>query len=46
MEKLAVALINHKGGVGETTLSYILAQIGLSKGLSVAVVDMDPQKNR
>lgn len=45
LEKLAVALINHKGGVGKTTLSYIFAQIGLSKGLSVAVVDMDPQKN-
>lgn len=45
MEKFAVALINHKGGVGKTSLSYILAQIGLSKGLSVAVVDMDPQRN-
>lgn len=45
MEKLSVALINHKGGVGKTTLSYILTQIGLFKGLTVAAVDMDPQCN-
>lgn len=44
-DKLAVALINHKGGVGKTTLACILTQIGLTKGLSVAAVDMDPQKN-
>lgn len=45
LEKLSIALINHKGGVGKTTLSYILTQIGLLNGLTVAAVDMDPQQN-
>lgn len=45
MEKLAIAFINHKGGVGKTTLSYILTHIGLYKGLKVTAIDLDPQKN-
>lgn len=43
--KLAVALINHKGGVGKTTLAAILAEIALEKGKRVVAVDVDPQKN-
>lgn len=45
MEKVAIAMINHKGGVGKTSLAYILSQIGLSRGLKVTAVDLDPQKN-
>lgn len=45
MEKLAVAMINHKGGVGKTTLAYVLSQIALSRGLAVSAVDLDPQRN-
>lgn len=45
MEKLAIALINHKGGVGKTTLGYVLSQIALSRGMSVSAVDLDPQRN-
>lgn len=45
MEKLAIAMINHKGGVGKTTLAYVLSQIGLSRGLAVSAVDLDPQRN-
>lgn len=45
MEKLAIALINHKGGVGKTTLAYVLSQIALSQGLAVSTVDLDPQRN-
>lgn len=45
MEKAAIAMINHKGGVGKTTLGYILSQIALSRGLCVSVVDLDPQRN-
>lgn len=45
MEKIAIALINHKGGVGKTTLAVILSQIALKAGAKVAAVDLDPQKN-
>ena len=45
MEKLAVAFINHKGGVGKTTLAYIMTQIGLAEGINVTAVDLDPQQN-
>jgi len=45
VEKLAVAFINHKGGVGKTSLANIMIQIGLSENLRVTAVDLDPQKN-
>lgn len=45
MSKLAVAFINHKGGVGKTTLAHIMTQIGLSDGLAITAVDLDPQRN-
>jgi len=45
MQKIAIAMINHKGGVGKTTLAVILSQIALEEGYSVAAVDLDPQRN-
>ena len=45
LEKLAVAVINHKGGVGKTTLSLILTQMVLMKRHRVLAVDLDPQRN-
>jgi cellulose biosynthesis protein BcsQ len=45
LEKIAIALINHKGGVGKTTLAVILSQIALKAGAKVTAVDLDPQKN-
>ena len=45
MEKIAVAAINHKGGVGKTTLAIILAQMALIKRHRVLAVDLDPQRN-
>lgn len=40
-----VAVINHKGGVGKTTLVYHLALILAERGQSVLCVDADPQCN-
>ncbi|MCR5347428.1 MAG: ParA family protein [Fretibacterium sp.] len=45
MEKIAVAAINHKGGVGKTTLSIILTQMALLKRNRVLAIDLDPQRN-
>ena len=50
VKKIAVALINHKGGVGKTTLAVILAQIALDCRAGkytpkVAAVDLDLQRN-
>ena len=45
LEKFAVAVINHKGGVGKTTLSLILTQMALIKRHRVLAVDLDPQRN-
>lgn len=45
MEKIAVAAINHKGGVGKTTLSIILTQMALLKRSKVLAIDLDPQRN-
>ncbi|MBR1672666.1 MAG: ParA family protein [Fretibacterium sp.] len=45
MEKIAVAAINHKGGVGKTTLSIILTQMALLKRQKVLAIDLDPQRN-
>ena len=44
-EKLALTLWNYKGGVGKSTLSLILAEIGAQEGLKVLAIDLDPQRN-
>lgn len=40
-----ITLLNHKGGVGKTTLSLHLAAILSEKGAKVLLVDADPQCN-
>ncbi|MBD3689781.1 ParA family protein [Nanchangia anserum] len=42
---LVMALCNQKGGVGKSTTAYHLARAGVVAGMSVLVVDMDPQGN-
>ena len=41
----AIAFFNNKGGVGKTTLGYHLSWMYADLGLSVVVVDLDPQAN-
>lgn len=45
MEKIAIATLNHKGGVGKTTLAVILAEMALLQKQKVLVIDLDPQRN-
>ena len=45
MSKIAVAVLNRKGGVGKTTMSVILAQIALVRHNKVLAVDLDPSGN-
>ncbi|MBQ6775724.1 MAG: ParA family protein [Synergistaceae bacterium] len=45
MSKIAVAVLNRKGGVGKTTISVILAQMALIRHNKVLAVDLDPSKN-
>lgn len=40
-----IALINNKGGVGKTTLSYHLAHMFAHLGYRVLAADLDPQAN-
>lgn len=42
---LAVACVNLKGGVGKTTVSFLLASMGIHNGLQVIVYDLDEQRN-
>ncbi len=42
---IRIAVVNHKGGVGKTTLVYHLALILGERGHSVLCVDADPQCN-
>jgi cellulose biosynthesis protein BcsQ len=43
---IAIAVSNHKGGVGKTTITTILVQIVLSQtDKKVHAIDLDPQKN-
>ena len=44
-DKLAVTVWNYKGGVGKSTISLILSEIGAEKGLKVLAVDLDEQRN-
>ena len=45
MSKIAVAVLNRKGGVGKTTMAVILAQIALVRHNKVLAVDIDPSGN-
>ena len=45
MSKIAVAVLNRKGGVGKTTMAVILAQIALIRHNKVLAVDLDPSRN-
>ena len=45
MSKIAVAVLNRKGGVGKTTIAVILAQIALIRHNNVLAVDLDPSGN-
>lgn len=40
-----VAVVNQKGGVGKTTVALGMAGAATARGLSVLVVDLDPQAN-
>lgn len=40
-----LSICNHKGGVGKSTTTYHLARAAVRRGLSVLVIDADPQGN-
>ena len=45
MSKIAVAVLNRKGGVGKTTIAVILAEIALVRHNRVLAIDLDPSRN-
>ena len=45
MSKIAVAVLNRKGGVGKTTVSVIISQIALIRHNKVLAIDLDPSRN-
>ena len=42
---IKIGMVNLKGGVGKSTLSYELATILSNQGKKVLVIDMDQQRN-
>lgn len=42
---IKIALVNHKGGVGKTTLTVNIAGALAGSGKTVLLVDADPQCN-
>lgn len=45
MQTISIAVVNHKGGVGKTTISANLSHALALQGRKVLLVDMDPQCN-
>ena len=45
MEKLAVTVMNRKGGTGKTTIASILTQLAISDNRRVIAYDLDEQRN-
>ena len=45
MSKIAVAVMNIKGGVGKTTIALILSEIALVRQQKVLAIDLDAQRN-
>ena len=45
MSRMAITVWNYKGGVGKSTISLVLTEIGLQRGLSVCATDLDGQFN-
>ena len=39
-----LSIVNHKGGVGKTTLALVLGKL-LSESVRVLLIDLDPQAN-
>lgn len=42
---VAVCVINLKGGVGKSTIAFLLARQGFRRNLDVLAIDIDPQAN-
>ena len=45
MEKLAITVMNRKGGTGKTTIASILTQLAISDNKRVIAYDLDEQRN-